>query len=350
MGIRYDNTVYGLSPLARGTRGNGNRPRGRGRFIPAGAGNTMSGTMPRLSGPVYPRWRGEHPMDPTFAVCVTGLSPLARGTLQLDARMNLLTRFIPAGAGNTRRMIDEVKIQAVYPRWRGEHDARIRSWFCHYGLSPLARGTPTFRRILVPSRRFIPAGAGNTMAQIQLIKISAVYPRWRGEHSTTAEGMKNLGGLSPLARGTLSLRSGRRLRNRFIPAGAGNTVFRTSRGLLGPVYPRWRGEHLLWRWRTEYRCGLSPLARGTLILVAHADPVPRFIPAGAGNTIRTLPMILLKAVYPRWRGEHTIVRFNNNDRSGLSPLARGTLPAGAAYRALCRFIPAGAGNTRGDPV
>ncbi len=182
MGIRYDNTVYGLSPLARGTRGNGNRPRGRGRFIPAGAGNTMSGTMPRLSGPVYPRWRGEHPMDPTFAVCVTGLSPLARGTLQLDARMNLLTRFIPAGAGNTRRMIDEVKIQAVYPRWRGEHDARIRSWFCHYGLSPLARGTPTFRRILVPSRRFIPAGAGNTMAQIQLIKISAVYPRWRGEH------------------------------------------------------------------------------------------------------------------------------------------------------------------------
>ena len=80
MGIRYDNTVYGLSPLARGTRGNGNRPRGRGRFIPAGAGNTMSGTMPRLSGPVYPRWRGEHPMDPTFAVCVTGLSPLARGT------------------------------------------------------------------------------------------------------------------------------------------------------------------------------------------------------------------------------------------------------------------------------
>ncbi len=141
MGIRYDNTVYGLSPLARGTRGNGNRPRGRGRFIPAGAGNTMSGTMPRLSGPVYPRWRGEHPMDPTFAVCVTGLSPLARGTLQLDARMNLLTRFIPAGAGNTRRMIDEVKIQAVYPRWRGEHSTTAEGMKNLGGLSPLARGT-----------------------------------------------------------------------------------------------------------------------------------------------------------------------------------------------------------------
>ena len=122
MGIRYDNTVYGLSPLARGTRGNGNRPRGRGRFIPAGAGNTMSGTMPRLSGPVYPRWRGEHPMDPTFAVCVTGLSPLARGTLQLDARMNLLTRFIPAGAGNTLLPAVLPLVNPVYPRWRGEHN------------------------------------------------------------------------------------------------------------------------------------------------------------------------------------------------------------------------------------
>ena len=231
MGIRYDNTVYGLSPLARGTRGNGNRPRGRGRFIPAGAGNTMSGTMPRLSGPVYPRWRGEHPMDPTFAVCVTGLSPLARGTLQLDARMNLLTRFIPAGAGNTRRMIDEVKIQAVYPRWRGQHDARIRSWFCHYGLSPLARGTPTFRRILVPSRRFIPAGAGNTMAQIQLIKISAVYPRWRGEHTTLNSRSPWSGGLSPLARGTPIYLQSILMNWRFIPAGAGNTQSAPQRWL-----------------------------------------------------------------------------------------------------------------------
>ncbi len=162
MGIRYDNTVYGLSPLARGTRGNGNRPRGRGRFIPAGAGNTMSGTMPRLSGPVYPRWRGEHPMDPTFAVCVTGLSPLARGTLQLDARMNLLTRFIPAGAGNTRRMIDEVKIQAVYPRWRGEHTTLNSRSPWSGGLSPLARGTPIYLQSILMNWRFIPAGAGNT--------------------------------------------------------------------------------------------------------------------------------------------------------------------------------------------
>ncbi|EHD0979791.1 hypothetical protein JYY15_002346 [Salmonella enterica subsp. enterica serovar Eschberg] len=30
--------------------------------------------------------------------------------------------------------------------------------------------------------RFIPAGAGNTAVFAWLLSISAVYPRWRGEH------------------------------------------------------------------------------------------------------------------------------------------------------------------------
>ena len=50
-----------------------------------------------------------------------GLSPLARETLQLDARMNLLTRFIPAGAGNTPAASVSAVFNSVYPRWRGEH-------------------------------------------------------------------------------------------------------------------------------------------------------------------------------------------------------------------------------------
>ncbi len=157
--------------------------------------------------------------------------------------------------------------------------------------------------------------------------------------------MKNLGGLSPLARGTLSLRSGRRLRNRFIPAGAGNTVFRTSRGLLGPVYPRWRGEHLLWRWRTEYRCGLSPLARGTQKDIRSPALPNRFIPAGAGNTSRCRSCSGSGPVYPRWRGEHAHCEYLSLYKPGLSPLARGTLTPARGLTFNPRFIPAGAGNT-----
>ncbi len=325
MGIRYDNTVYGLSPLARGTRGNGNRPRGRGRFIPAGAGNTMSGTMPRLSGPVYPRWRGEHPMDPTFAVCVTGLSPLARGTLQLDARMNLLTRFIPAGAGNTRRMIDEVKIQAVYPRWRGEHDARIRSWFCHYGLSPLARGTHYIEQPLTVERRFIPAGAGNTDILAEYFNELAVYPRWRGEHSISASAVVAIDGLSPLARGTRTSARRKPRQTRFIPAGAGNTCVSKRSAGHRAVYPRWRGEHSDRRGTSALLNGLSPLARGTLVVQPDLEHSVRFIPAGAGNTGVVIFRTALNAVYPRWRGEHKTRRSISLSLNGLSPLARGTL-------------------------
>ena len=51
---------------------------------------------------------------------------------------------------------------------------------------------------------------------------------------------------------------------RFIPAGAGNSFIPSLNALMKSVYPRWRGELLLYR---DYRrgiVGLSPLARGTL--------------------------------------------------------------------------------------
>ncbi|ESF03332.1 hypothetical protein SEEV1955_12537 [Salmonella enterica subsp. enterica serovar Virchow str. ATCC 51955] len=51
-------------------------------------------------------------------------------------------------------------------------------------------------------RRFIPAGAGNTMAQQFKEQHKAVYPRWRGEHSKIWGDEGAIIGLSPLARGT----------------------------------------------------------------------------------------------------------------------------------------------------
>ncbi len=33
------------------------------------------------------------------------------------------------------------------------------------------------------SKRFIPAGAGNTRQLVKLRQLLPVYPRWRGEHS-----------------------------------------------------------------------------------------------------------------------------------------------------------------------
>jgi len=92
-----------------------------------------------------------------------------------------------------------------------------------FGLFPRARGTRGFIHQPAASLRFIPAGAGNTKIINGWYCVTAVYPRWRGEHSNTLALSFGASGLSPLARGTRKL-----LLAQVVP---------------GTVYPRWRGEH-----------------------------------------------------------------------------------------------------------
>ena len=111
-------------------------------------------------------------------------------------------------------------------------------------------------------------------------------------------------GLSPLARGTLILVPSGRIQGRFIPAGAGNTASLPVVPTIFSVYPRWRGEHAFGIGHRRRGYGLSPLARGTPALrLAEAGRL-RFIPAGAGNTGSHLHQCRRVPVYPRWRGEH----------------------------------------------
>ncbi len=91
--------------------------------------------------------------------------------------------------------------------------------------------------------------------------------------------------------------------------------------------------------------GLSPLARGTLSRIVWLGQIRRFIPAGAGNTLAISLMISAPTVYPRWRGEHYAPKIESEWLNGLSPLARGTRNFYLPHCLLPRFIPAGAGNT-----
>ena len=153
---------------------------------------------------VYPRWRGEHISSRTRASFRLGLSPLARGT------------HTP--------LSNSCDLPTVYPRWRGEHIDPEQQYAQTDGLSPLARGTLPYRLPDIIFLRFIPAGAGNTCCSSWWSAAIAVYPRWRGEHNVRLSPLCVVAGLSPLARGTLHgfgfLFDGRR----FIPAGAGNTM------------------------------------------------------------------------------------------------------------------------------
>ncbi len=159
-----------------------------------------------------------------IASSAPGLSPLMRGTHMNVGSDRVFTRFIPAGAGNT--VLDHFKftIDSVYPRWRGEHCNSLISDLPRLGLSPLARGTPVPGRGCISILRFIPAGAGNTRWIRVLHSTAAVYPRWRGEHSSCNSCANSISGLSPLARGTQISVPASSVLLRFIPAGAGNTL------------------------------------------------------------------------------------------------------------------------------
>ena len=256
---------------------------------------------------------------------MAGLSPLARVTLAHLTDDNARLRFIPAGVGNTARWLPTTGQPSVYPRWRGEHVliAVVTVGIC--GLSPLARGTLLPVCSVGGRGRFIPAGAGNTTSESTGKRSSPVYPRWRGEHAQASINSRAMSGLSPLARGTREPKIFALWDCRFIPAGAGNTDFDVEKIRTSAVYPRWRGEHITRITRGFRTCGLSPLARGTHLFPHPVIYLQRFIPAGAGNTWRGRREILTTAVYPRWRGEHQEGDTPKASAIGLSPLAQGTL-------------------------
>ena len=137
-------------------------------------------------------------------------------------------------------------------------------------------------------------------------------------------------GLPPLARGTRFAPRDFNYRERFTPAGAGNSFRSQGFQLPGAVYPRWRGELGAFLVRPRKENGLPPLARGTLAPVVVQVAMERFTPAGAGNS--------------RKRATCSFVIV------GLPPLARGTPFRRGRRGDYGRFTPAGAGNSTVTPT
>ena len=193
--------------------------------------------------------------------------------------------------------------------------------------------------------RFIPARAGNTHPPAGEVLGVTVHPRSRGEHTTWSLRSKSPPGSSPLARGTRQMDGLTGAVARFIPARAGNTADgRIDRG-GSPVHPRSRGEHAVAQQHAGDKTGSSPLARGTLPRLDDVEHVRRFIPARAGNTHTLRPAAATRPVHPRSRGEHGGRHQAVPSTPGSSPLARGTPSGRRRPERRRRFIPARAGNT-----
>ncbi len=191
------------------------------RFIPAGAGNTLRILL--ASSLVHPCGRREHIIDLLFQNADNGSSLRAQGTHVMNEPYQICGRFIPAGAGNTHFSPGWISWGAVHPCGRREHALTLCASSSSSGSSLRAQGTPEPSCPRHHPRRFIPAGAGNTSQPARQASYASVHPCGRREHIDRSLCKARSSGSSLRAQGTLVGGHGLAQDARFIPAGAGNT-------------------------------------------------------------------------------------------------------------------------------
>ena len=194
---------------------------------------------------------------------------------------------------------------------RGEHKTWVMRLPAFLGSSPHARGTPRSRIPLRIRQRIIPACAGNTVELSFPPAGLRDHPRMRGEHPHWTCRSSARGGSSPHARGTLVSHHRENGADGIIPACAGNTPCSAVSRFGVRDHPRMRGEHLDFRSSMPFLMGSSPHARGTLYM-QHVDIVSiGIIPACAGNTLPDECRRFADGDHPRMRGEHSCTRLTH---------------------------------------
>ena len=275
----------------------------RHRFIPAGAGNSRGGWSDPRADPVHPRRCGEQSRNTIRLTTEGGSSPQVRGTDGATHPGRHQLRFIPAGAGNSSGLHVRQRGESVHPRRCGEQRAGYRPYGGGYGSSPQVRGTVHSTRRCSSTRRFIPAGAGNSTGSGCDSRAITVHPRRCGEQWSARVMAGMSPGSSPQVRGTDSQTLADAVDARFIPAGAGNRVRQLQDAGAVAVHPRRCGEQDKANAEIGSLNGSSPQVRGTVVPAGATTTAHRFIPAGAGNSPTPTWPPAKPTVHPRRCGE-----------------------------------------------
>ncbi len=153
---------YGSSPRVRGTEYMADIQIFTGRFIPACAGNSLTGNKQMKMYPVHPRVCGEQGKEAERKPIYYGSSPRVRGTENNFGYLVEKRRFIPACAGNRNPLPHNSASFSVHPRVCGEQLFYPNNSERNFGSSPRVRGTDESGLMKWPGFRFIPACAGNS--------------------------------------------------------------------------------------------------------------------------------------------------------------------------------------------
>ncbi len=144
---------------------------------------------------------GEYPCTAALRNSIAGSSPRGRGIRKCKILTKIITRFIPAWAGNTASCFHFGHVDTVHPRVGGEYSCSSTHPLKSAGSSPRGRGIQGIcagRGILI---RFIPAWAGNTILSTRIYLALSVHPRVGGEYFSGHFFKLSPNGSSPRGRG-----------------------------------------------------------------------------------------------------------------------------------------------------
>mgnify|MGYP000937591733 CR=1 FL=1 len=252
-----------------------------------------------------------------------GSSPLTRGKLRGKVRILIRARLIPAHAGKTCHLARKRTAIPAHPRSRGENVQPATTEQIGAGSSPLTRGKRAVGPQLPAHRGLIPAHAGKTRQRACHPRGTGAHPRSRGENLAFRGLSEFWDGSSPLTRGKRPFQCRRKPFFRLIPAHAGKTTMSPPLVTQHPAHPRSRGENENPPLDSANPHGSSPLTRGKLRVVRGRLRRRGLIPAHAGKTSRRTYPSPRRRAHPRSRGENIIAMMVSRRPLGSSPLTRG---------------------------
>ena len=171
------------------------------------------------------------------------------------------------------------------------------------GLSPRVRGNPVQPGQEQHLHGSIPACAGEPPRCSWARTHRRVYPRVCGGTGSMLSAGVGGAGLSPRVRGNHKLLETRDVRQRSIPACAGEPNSSSRPTQTTPVYPRVCGGTRLIHSLESIVPGLSPRVRGNRRLLQRLEVTLGSIPACAGEPFLGMNPIAVYRVYPACAGE-----------------------------------------------
>ena len=222
-------------------------------------------------------------------------------------------RNIPAYAGKTHTAELGRKAKTEHPRVCGENalTACIKSLPC--GTSPRMRGKRPYRLHQIFTLRNIPAYAGKTSHRSSRGFHEAEHPRVCGENAGVALVDALVAGTSPRMRGKPNRPHFYGAGERNIPAYAGKTCIRFGRCAVAPEHPRVCGENSPLTYLTLIVSGTSPRMRGKRCGNAPWSCPLRNIPAYAGKTGTFTALDINGEEHPRVCGENDVWADSSSD-------------------------------------